>query len=111
MSRRIEIPPRDASAPVRVPGTQSAPKKPSGVFNERHTSAQDPLYRAWIASAQRLVLTFDDGSEMGGVLEAYDTYALHLRSEADQPILVFKQSLRSITPRLDDAASGDTPEG
>jgi sRNA-binding regulator protein Hfq len=101
MSRRIEIPPRDTSAPIRVPRQRestSKPKKPSGVLNERHTSAQDGLYREWIAEAVPLAFTFDDGTQMNGVLQSYDTYALKVVDPDGVPMLLFKQSLRSIRP-------------
>ncbi len=101
MTRRIEIPPRDGSAPVRVPQkshTTAKTKKPSGVFNERHTSAQDVLYRQWVDDEAALLFTFDDGSTLVGVLREYDTYALHIDDADGVPTLVFKQSLRSIKP-------------
>lgn len=102
MSRRIEVPPRDTTAPVRIPSRRNeAPpqrKKKSGVFNERHTSAQDGLYRDWIAQAQSLLFTFDDGTELIGVLQTYDTYALHVEDPQGVATLLFKQSLRSIRP-------------
>lgn len=99
MSRRIEIPPRDTKAPVRVPrAPESKPKKPSGVLNERHTSAQDPLYRQWIDDETTLMLTFDDGSALSGILRAFDTYALQLDTPDGERMLVFKQSLRWIKP-------------
>lgn len=103
MTRRIEVPPRDGSAPVRVPRTtkdssKKGGKKPSGVFNERHTSAQDGLYQEWLAEQVALELTFDDGSTLVGVLTSYDTYALRMDDQDGVPMLVFKQSLRSIKP-------------
>lgn len=103
MSRRIEIPPRDTSAPVRVPRNRTAApppqsKKPSGVFNERHTAAQDVLYREWINQQQPLVFTFDDGTAVTGVLQSYDTYALSVEDTNGGPLLIFKQSLRTIQP-------------
>lgn len=102
MPRRIEIPPRDKSAPVRIPqgipksSTQS--KKPSGVFNERHTSSQDVLYRDWVENQTPLLLVFSDATTLVGTLQGYDTYALHLEDENGIPTVVFKQSLRLIRP-------------
>ncbi len=96
MSRRgIEVPPRNSTAPVRVPGNSK--KKPSGVLNPRHTSAQDPLYQEWIDNGVALELSFDDGTVLQGVLQRYDTYSLQLDSNG-APMLVFKQSLRWIKP-------------
>lgn len=105
MPRRIEVPPRDTQAPVRVPTRRSAGqnprsrKKPSGVFNERHTSAQDGLYRDWIDMETPLTFTFDDGDEMVGILRAYDTYALTVEDGGGAAVLIFKQSLRLIKPQ------------
>lgn len=104
MSKRIEIPPRDTKAPVRIPHKNEPekisqkPKKPSGVFNERHTSAQDGLYRAWIEHQTAIVITFDDGTSLEGTLHSYDTYALHLQDKDGVELLVFKQAVRSIKP-------------
>lgn len=103
MSKHIEIPPRDTSAPVRIPqGRNQIPasqsKKPSGVFSERHTSAQEVLYREWSAKQTTLLVTFDDGSSMVGILQAYDTYALQIDDTDGIPTLIFKQSVRSIRP-------------
>jgi len=101
MSRRVEVPPRDTSAPVRVPRSGPAvtkPKKPSGVFSERHTSAQELLYREWLDNEISLVFTFDDAPSVSGVLRAHDTYALHVEATDGQPMLIFKQALRSIHP-------------
>ncbi|MCY0900366.1 MAG: hypothetical protein OWU33_15825 [Firmicutes bacterium] len=98
MSRRIEVPPRDVSAPVRVPAKGSASKKPSGVFHERHTSAQDPLYQAWILDETPLTFMFDDGSALSGILRAFDTYALHIVDGDGVSMIIFKQSLRWVRP-------------
>lgn len=102
MSQRVEIPPRDTEAPVRIPHRRTNPSEPkkrgSGVFHERHTSAQDDLYRDWMQKGLTLTFTFDDGSIMTGVLTGYDTYALSVADANEIPILVFKQSLRMIAP-------------
>ena len=102
MPNRIEIPPRDRSTPVRIPQTSSRPtgknKKPSGIFNERHTSSQDVLYREWVEQQTLLLLVFTDATTLSGTLKGYDTYALHLEDEDGSPTLVFKQSLRLIRP-------------
>lgn len=96
---RIDYPPRDSSAKVRVPAAStppSHPKKPSGVLNERHTRAQDPLYERWIADQALLELIFTDGSIWTGILQSHDTYTLFMKGETGEEVLVFKQSLRSI---------------
>lgn len=103
MTRRIEVPPKDNSAPVRVPGMTSSQRKPSGVLGERHVSCQEPLYRLWIDTKTALELVFDDGSEISGLLVAHDTYALHLVDHEGTAMLIFKQSLRWIRPASDDA--------
>lgn len=108
MSRRIDIPARDTSAPVRVPTQQGGGKKPSGVHGERHTSAQDPLYREWVDAETWLSLSFSDGTSVEGVLQAYDTYALHVVTPAGLPMVAFKQSLRWIVPTGHDVSSPDT---
>ncbi len=96
MSRRgIEVPPRNGAASVRVPGTSN--KKPSGVLSPRHTSAQEPLYHEWIETAVPLEFSFEDGTAIQGVLQAYDTYSLHVTMSGTQ-MVVFKQSLRWIKP-------------
>ena len=96
MSRRgIEIPPRNTTAPVRVPGNGG--KKPSGVLSPRHTAAQEPLYQQWMEAAVTLELSFDDGTVVQGVLQDYDTYCLKIESNGT-PMLVFKQALRWIKP-------------
>ncbi|MCY0877694.1 MAG: hypothetical protein OWU84_01935 [Firmicutes bacterium] len=102
MSRRIEVPPRDTAAPVRVPTKRAAPKKPSGVFHERHTASQDPLYQAWIEDGTILTFMFDDGTTLTGVLRAFDTYALNIVDPEGVDMLVFKQSLRWIRPQAGD---------
>ncbi len=104
MPERIEIPPRDTSTPVRIPKNSNPSrspgksKKPSGIFNERHTSSQDALYRDWVEHQTLLVLVFTDATTLSGTLQGYDTYALHLEDEDGTPTLVFKQSLRLIRP-------------
>ncbi len=102
MTRRIEVPPRDTTAPVRVPRRQANPsqskKRGSGVLHERHTSAQDDLYRDWMEKGLTLTFTFDDGSFTTGVLTAHDTYALSVAVADGSPVLIFKQSLRMIAP-------------
>ena len=104
MSKRIEIPPRDTKAPVRIPHkgrpepSSQKPKKPSGVFNERHTLAQDGLYRDWMAHQTAIVITFDDGATLEGTLQSYDTYALHIQDVDGLELLVFKQAVRIIKP-------------
>lgn len=110
MPHRIGIPPRDQSAFVRVPGNSEKPssKKGAGVFHERHTSAQDPLYQEWIQEQTRLTISFEDGTALQGRLVAYDTYALQIETAPKDYVLVFKQSLRWIAPRVDDAASSGT---
>lgn len=97
-SHRIEVPPRNTSASVRIPATRSTPKKPSGVLSERHTSAQDPLYQSWIMEGSLLEVTFNDGETLKAYLRGYDTYALSLMAEDDQDMLVFKQGVRLIRP-------------
>lgn len=100
MSQRVIVPPRDSNAPVKVP--QATPKdggkKPSGIFNERHTAAQDPLYQQWIDEKTPLTLMFDDGSTIEAQLMAYDTYAVQAQVAEGTPMLIFKQALRWIKP-------------
>ncbi|NMP21137.1 RNA chaperone Hfq [Sulfobacillus harzensis] len=99
MSRRVDIPPRDTSAPVRIPGAKpTGTKKPSGVFSERHSLAQEPLYQQWVDAEVLLRFVFSDGSALEGLLRAYDTYALQVETEQGL-MLVYKQSLRWIAPR------------
>ena len=95
---RITIPPRDATSPVRIPNSGKPNKKPSGVLNERHSLAQDQLYREWIDRSVRLELVFHDASKLLGTLLAHDTYALHVVTEDGDNVLVFKQSIRWIKP-------------
>ncbi len=108
MGRRVEVPPRDVSAPVRVPATTTTGgKKPSGVYSERHSEAQNPLYQQWIRSETPLKLVFSDGSALTGVILTYDTYALQVKTPSGVT-LIFKQSLRWIAPVADAPSTEDT---
>ncbi|MDA8194295.1 MAG: hypothetical protein M0Z53_09905 [Thermaerobacter sp.] len=94
----VNLPPRDGGGKIRIPHADKAPKKPSGVFNERHTRAQDPLYDEWLRAQTVLEVVYTDGTFWTGMLHAYDTYGLHMIGADGQDVLIFKQGLRSIRP-------------
>lgn len=89
------------SAPVRVPGRPAAEASldaPQGRRGggARHSEAQNALYRVWMRDQVPLVLQCRDGVTLLGRLWAFDTYALHLRSDSGDDILVYKHGVIAI---------------
>lgn len=92
----VEVPQYQRTSKARVPAVNHGSH--GGTNNRqtsqgRHSSAQEALYRDWVAAEVPLELTFDNGQTLCGTLTDYDTYALVIATEG-RPQLVFKSAVR-----------------
>ncbi|MCL5971535.1 MAG: RNA chaperone Hfq [Firmicutes bacterium] len=103
----VEVPQYQRTGKARVPAVKNGSR---GAGNNhptsqgRHSSAQEALYRDWVAGQVPLELTFADGQTLCGTLTDYDTYALVIATEG-RPQLVFKsavQWMRELSPNARD---------
>lgn len=108
----VDVPRRHTAAPARVPHTRTRTPKPaaSGNASPRHSKAQEALFEGWVLKQTPVQLVFNDGTEITGYIQVYDTYALAMADLDGRDFLVYKGAIRMIYPLAEDAGNHNTPD-